>query len=70
GFIGWALQSMSYVYRPERRNVGRAIGSLIAGVSLLDALVLVAAGASWAPVLLAAFAFVLTVYWQRDIKGT
>ncbi|MFC4454192.1 UbiA family prenyltransferase [Deinococcus sonorensis] len=69
-FVGWAIYSMGFVYRPERRNIGRAVGSLIAGVSLLDALVLLASGAHLGPVLLAVAAFALTVYWQRHIKGT
>lgn len=63
----WAAYSTSFVYLS--RQVGRAIGQLIAGVSLLDALVILlfgtAGGVVWA---LAAFA--LTLFLQRYIRGT
>lgn len=68
-FVGWAAYSISFVYDKRRRNVGRAIGFLIAGVSLLDALALLSTGAwSWLP--LALLGFLLTLFLQRYIKGT
>lgn len=64
----WIAHSLTFVYGP-RRNVGGAIGRLIAGVCLLDAVVLASAGAwAWLPVALAAF--LLTRWWQQHIKGT
>ena len=63
----WVAHSVSFIYLT--RDVGRAIGQLIAGVSLLDALVILLfgtfAGVAWA---LAAFA--LTLFLQRFIRGT
>ena len=65
---GWIIHSLGFVHGPQR-NIGGAVGRLIAGCCLLDLLVLSAAGAvAWAPLALAAFA--LTLYWQRFIKGT
>ncbi|MFD1733965.1 hypothetical protein ACFSC4_26380 [Deinococcus malanensis] len=53
----------------KARQPGRAVAQLIAGVSLLDALVLAVAGAyNLVPVALIAFA--LTLFLQRYIKGT
>ncbi len=69
-FLWWVSHSLTFLYRPHRRDVGRTVGHLIAGVSLLDALVLVVQGASALPVLLALAAFALTLLWQRFIKGT
>lgn len=69
-FLGWVGYSLTFLYVPARRNVGHTVGSLIAGVSLLDALVLLSQGAPAALVLLALAAFLLTLLWQRFIKGT
>ncbi len=66
-FTGWTVYSLSFVYK--RRDYGGAIGRLIAGVSLLDALVLAGAGSA-VGVGLAGLAFGLTLFFQRYIKGT
>lgn len=64
----WVAHCLTFVYG-KTRNIGGAVGRLIAGVCLLDALVLGVAGAwAWLPWALAAFA--LTLWWQRHIKGT
>lgn len=68
-FIGWVAYSISFVYRREGRSVGSAIGHLIAGIALLDTLVLVALGSVLGG-LLALAAFVLTLFLQRFIRGT
>jgi 4-hydroxybenzoate polyprenyltransferase len=68
-FIGWVAYSISFVYRRQGRSIGRAIGQLIAGISLVDALVLALAG-SGVGVALALAAFGLTLFFQRYIKGT
>ncbi len=70
GFLLWVLYSLTSLYRPQHRNVGRTVGHLIAGVSLLDALVLFHQGAPNELLLLALGAFALTLVWQRFIKGT
>ncbi len=66
----WVGYSLLFLYSPAQRDVGRAVGHLIAGISLLDALVLLNRHAPTALILLALAAFALTVYWQRSIKGT
>ncbi len=66
-FISWVSFCLYLVY--VKRSFGAAIGSLIAGVSLLDALVLAVTG-STVGVILALLAFGLTLFFQRYIKGT
>ena len=68
-FIGWLAWSMQFLLMPDRVNVPRAVVSLIAGLCLLDAVFIAAAGYTW-PVLLAAGAFLLTRALQRHIPGT
>ena len=68
-FTWWATTSLSLVYRRSGRNIGAAIGRLIAGISLIDALVLASAG-SGAGVLIAVAAFGSTHVLQRYVKGT
>ena len=63
----WVTYSASFVYLS--RQVGRAIGQLIAGVSLLDALVILLFGAA-SGVVWALLAFGLTLLLQRYIRGT
>lgn len=64
----WVAHCLTFVYG-KTRNIGGAVGRMIAGVCLLDAVVLGVAGAwAWLPWALAAFA--LTLWWQRHIKGT
>ena len=62
----WVTYSVSFVYLT--RDVGRAIGQLIAGVSLLDALVILLFGTFGGVWALAAFG--LTLFLQRFIRGT
>ena len=69
-FLGWTAYSLSFLYWPARRDVGRTVGSLIAGVSLVDAQVLLLQVAPLYLLLLALAAFALTLFWQRFIKGT
>jgi 4-hydroxybenzoate polyprenyltransferase len=68
-FTGWVAYSISFVYRKKGRNIGGAIGRLIAGIALYDSLVLAAAGAlSNAALAIAAFA--ATLLLQRYVRGT
>lgn len=63
----WIAYSLRFVY--VARNIGASVGHLIAGMCLLDATVLAAAGAfAWLPLAYAAFA--LTLWAQRHIRGT
>lgn len=68
-FVSWAAYAVSFVYDARKRSIGRAVVSLIAGVSLLDALVLASAGATNL-IPLALLAFALTLFLQRYVKGT
>ncbi len=68
-FAGWAVYAASFVYRAEGRSIGRAVGYLIAGISLLDALALAIAG-STIGVVVALVCWALTLFLQRYIKGT
>jgi 4-hydroxybenzoate polyprenyltransferase len=66
----YLLSSMVYVYRRRQRRIGTAVARLIAGISLLDLLVLAAVGASPLLLGLAVLAFGLTLLLQRFIEGT
>jgi 4-hydroxybenzoate polyprenyltransferase len=68
-FAAWVAYSILFVYRTTGRSIGGAIGRLIAGISLLDALVLAMTGAA-AGIGLALVAFGTTQFFQRYIKGT
>ena len=68
-FAGWSAHAASFVYRTDRRNIGRAVGYLIAGIALLDALALAVVG-SVIGVALALAAWGTTLFLQRYIKGT
>jgi hypothetical protein len=68
-FTIWAAYSVTFAFRSPKRQVGRTVGQLIAGISLLDALVLATAG-SLPGVLLALVAFGLTLSLQRYVRGT
>ncbi len=68
-FVVWTVYAASFVYRTERRSIGRAVGYLIAGIALLDALALAVAG-SVVGVAIALVAWGTTLVLQRYIKGT
>lgn len=68
-FTAWVAYSISFTYRSQKRQVGRTIGQLIAGVSLVDSLVLAASG-SVPGVAFALLAFGLTLSLQRYVRGT
>jgi 4-hydroxybenzoate polyprenyltransferase len=69
GFLAWAAYAVAWLVRPGRRDIRRAVVSLIAGISLLDALLIAGAGdpvaATWAVV-----GFALTLIFQRWVPGT
>lgn len=68
-FVAWAVYSLSFAYRATNRQVGPAIGRLIAGIALVDALVL-ATHEAWWGVIVALLAFAGTFFFQRYIRGT
>jgi 4-hydroxybenzoate polyprenyltransferase len=69
-FLAWVLYALSFALRRKGRDIPRTVVSLIAGISLLDALLIAQATGSAAWTLLAGAAFLLTLYFQRYIAGT
>jgi hypothetical protein len=68
-FLAWVAYAISLLVRRRPGNIPRAVVTLIAGISLLDALLIVHAGAA----ALAGWAlagFVLTLGGQRYVAGT
>lgn len=68
-FVAWVIYSCSFVFRTTGKSIGGAIARLIAGISLVDALVLISVDAPWG-VVVALIAFAATFFFQRYIKGT
>src|SRR5262249_39819173 len=69
GFAAWVAYALHFLWRRRPGDVPRAVVSLIAGISLLDAVFIAAFGsalvAGWAVA-----AFVLTLALQRYVAGT
>jgi len=66
--LGWMAVAVRLIVG-RARNIRRAIGYLIAGISLLDALLIAADGhLAWAGIAVAAFA--ATLWLQRRVAGT
>jgi hypothetical protein len=66
----WIAITLRLVYRRTERRIGAAIARLIAGISLVDAMVLAASGAESIVIGLALLAFGLTLLLQRYVEGT
>jgi 4-hydroxybenzoate polyprenyltransferase len=69
GLSSWILLALYLLKRRAKGDVPRAVVSLIAGIALVDALFLAAAGAVAASVL-AVVCFALTLALQRWVSGT
>jgi hypothetical protein len=67
--LGWSLRSMSFALRGGKGQIPRAVVSLIAGASLVDALFISLHGNAYFA-LAALGTFLLTLKWQRKIPGT
>ena len=68
-FTGWMLWALWFLRRRRKGDIPRAVVSLIAGISLLDALLI--AGAGSPGLALAALAgFGVTLFFQRYVAGT
>lgn len=68
-FVAWGAYALHFLWRRRAGDIPRAVVSLIAGISLLDALFLTLCGQPrLAPLALAAF--VLTLILQRYVPGT
>jgi 4-hydroxybenzoate polyprenyltransferase len=68
--LAWAVYAVSYLVRGEGRDIPRAVVSLIAGISLVDALILLVAGAPAGWAIGCVLAFALTLALQRFVPGT
>lgn len=66
----WGVWALHFLWRRRRGDIPRAVVSLIAGISLLDASFLTQAGGSAVLPLLAAAGFLLTLALQRYVPGT
>ena len=68
-FTGWMLWALWFLRRRRKGDIPRAVVSLIAGISLLDAMLIAGAGAPGLA-LLAVAGFGVTLAFQRHIAGT
>jgi len=68
-FILWLSYALHFIKRRQAGDVPKAVVSMIAGISLADAM-FIAANGSLMWVLLSLLAFGLTLYLQRYISGT
>lgn len=68
-FLAWTAYAMSMVLARNRLNIRKAVGAMIAGISLLDAVLIAEAGQPGLAVLAVA-AFLLTLLLHRRIPGT
>jgi hypothetical protein len=67
-FTVWVLYSISFAFRAKHWRE-QTVGQLIAGIALLDGLIMAVAGCA-SGIVLALGAFGLTLYLQRYVKGT
>ncbi|MBZ5706961.1 MAG: UbiA family prenyltransferase [Acidobacteriia bacterium] len=70
GFLAWVGYGLWFVMIPARRSIPRAVTVLIAGISLLDGVLMAGTGAppAWLAATVAAWA--LTLFLQRFVSGT
>jgi hypothetical protein len=68
-FTGWTIYSLSFLVRRRGRNIPRAIGYFIAGISLLDGALIALVGAPLLGVL-CVVGCGLTLALQRIVPGT
>ena len=68
-FLGWMLLAIWFIKRRRPGDIPRVVVSLIAGISLLDALLVVGTGALDVA-LLCIFGFAVTLMLQRYVPGT
>ena len=69
-FLGWVAYAISFLLRRQGRSIPRAVIGLIAGISLLDGLLIAGTGAPAVWAFAAGLGFVLTLFFQRYVAGT
>lgn len=67
-FAGWAVYALTFLAQ-DGRNVPKSVVSLIAGISLLDASLMMLVQA-YGPAILAFLCFLATIAGQRSVRGT
>jgi hypothetical protein len=67
--LAWSVRSLGFALRGGKGQIPRAVVTLIAGVSLVDALFIALEGHVYG-VLVALACFAITLKWQRRIPGT
>lgn len=68
-FAIWVGYSLSFLLAKRKREIKRAVGYLIAGISLLDAVLVAGQGQTVAAGLCVA-GFIATLFFQRFVPGT
>lgn len=68
-FSTWALVALWFLRRRRKGDIPRAVVSLIAGISLLDAMLIAGTG-SVALAVLAILGFLVALFFQRYVSGT
>ena len=68
-FTGWVLVALWFLRRRAKGDIPRAVVSLIAGISLLDAMLIAGTGAL-ALAVIALAGFGVTLFFQRYVAGT
>jgi len=69
GLVAWIAVALFYLKRRQKGDVPKAVISLIAGISIIDALFLASVGAM-SGALVAVLCFCLTLALQRWVSGT
>jgi beta-lactamase regulating signal transducer with metallopeptidase domain len=68
-FIVWLLVALRFIYRRQAGDIPRAVVSMIAGISLIDAMFIASnSNLVWASV--AIVGFVTTLVLQKWVSGT
>jgi 4-hydroxybenzoate polyprenyltransferase len=67
--LAWSIRSLRFALRGGKGQIPRAVVTLIAGVSLVDALFVALSGVYYG-VIAALACFFVTLKWQRRIPGT
>lgn len=68
-FAGWVLVALGFLRRRAKGDIPRAVISLIAGICLLDAMLIAGTGSA-ALALWAIAGFACTLFFQRYVTGT
>jgi 4-hydroxybenzoate polyprenyltransferase len=69
-FVAWLLYALRFVQRRGSGDIPRAVVSMIAGISLVDAIFIASVAGDFWWVLLAVAGFALTLFLQRYVAGT